>query len=236
MSGGTANSILSTMESASISEMLKSLDNYCLAATPVPRTRPTQHKSIIETICGVRTVPNLGTLTTVPSGMADESIVMRSSTLMPDLYGPSFSYRQYLRVSNALRGALFHFAFRFTISLLVFAPFRWIFRQILPAPGGGPPREEAAKNDYCEYRVRISSNQNDKSNGNPRTVLGSIAYQSGQYVLTGAVAAAAAKVVLERESEIKKISSGFVTPATLGQPYVDELEKSGFKFEVKVLE
>jgi short subunit dehydrogenase-like uncharacterized protein len=233
MSGGTAYSIMSTLEGANISEMLSSLDNYCLAATPVPHTRATPRKSIVEAIWGVRAVSDLGTLTTIPSGMADESTVVRSSTLMPDLYGPRFSYRQYLRIRNVFLGAIFHIVFNSLIVLLLFSPFRWLFRKFLPAPGGGPSKEETA-GDYCEHRVVVSSNRSDKT-GKPKRVLGSLAYQGGQYDLTGLTAAAAANVILSHEAEIKNISAGFVTSATLGQPYVDELEKGGFKFGVKVL-
>ncbi|OKL57926.1 hypothetical protein UA08_06645 [Talaromyces atroroseus] len=223
VSGGTAYSILSTLEGANISEMLSALDSYCLSATPTPPTRITPRKSIAELICGVRAASDLGTLTTVPSRMADESTVLRSSTLMPDLYGPRFSYGQYLRVRNVFLGTIFHLAFNSIVCLLVFAPIRWLFRKILPAPGGGPSKDETV-NDYCEHRILISSDQRDET-GRPTKALGSIAYQGGQYDLTGLTAAAAAKVVLNHEKEIKDISAGFVTSATLGQPYVDELEK-----------
>jgi short subunit dehydrogenase-like uncharacterized protein len=167
--------------------------------------------------------------------MVDETTVIRSSTLMASLYGPHFTYREYLRVRNVLLGAAFHYALIFGVALLVFAPFRWIARRLLPAPGNGPTREEAV-NDYSEFRVLVSSNQTDEHTGRVKKVLGSISHRGDLYGLTGITSAAAAKIILEHEKEIKNISAGFVTPATLGQAYVDELEKGGFNFEAKILD
>ena len=211
------------------------MDSYCLAAKPYPATRTKPRKSLIETIFGVRAVSNLGTLTSSPSGMVDETTVIRSSTLMSKLYGPNFTYREYLRVRNVLLGAAFHYALTIGVALLVFAPFRWIARKLVPAPGSGPTREQAA-NDYSEFRVLVSSNQMDASTGKSKKVLGTISHRGDIYGLTGITSAAAAKIILEHEKDIKDISAGFVTPATLGQAYVEELEKGGFNFDAKILE
>jgi short subunit dehydrogenase-like uncharacterized protein len=235
-SGGTSYTVISTLESANISDLLKSMDSYCIAATPYPPTRTTPRKSITEAIFGVRSVSDLGTLTSSPSGMVDETTVIRSSTLMSTLYGPHFTYREYLRVRNVFWAVAFHYFLTIGVALLVFAPFRWIARTLVPAPGHGPTREEAV-NDYSEFRVLVSSNQEtDESTGRAKKVLGIISHRGDIYGLTGITSAAAAKIILEHENEIKNISAGFVTPATLGQAYVDELEKGGFKFEAKILD
>lgn len=91
-------------------------------------------------------------------------------------------------------------------------------------------------NDYSEFRVLVSSNQIDATTGKAKQVLGSISHRGDLYGLTGITSAAAAKIVLEHEKDIKNISAGFVTPATLGQAYVEELEKRGFNFEAKILD
>ncbi|KUL83057.1 hypothetical protein ZTR_09906 [Talaromyces verruculosus] len=234
-SGGTSYTVISTLESASLTDLLKSMDSYCIAATPYPSTRTTPRKSIIEAIFGVRAVSDLGTLTSSPSGMVDETTVIRSSTLMSFLYGPHFTYREYLRVRNVLLGVAFHYALSIGVALLLFAPFRWIARRFVPAPGNGPTREEAV-NDYSEFRVLVSSNQTDATTGRVKKVLGILSHRGDLYGLTGITSAAAAKIILENEKEIKDISAGFVTPATLGQAYVDELERRGFNFEAKILD
>lgn len=152
---------------------------------------------------------------------------------MPAHYGSKFSFRQYLRVRNVFMASLFHYVFTIGIGLLVFAPFRWVARQVWPAPGTGPTKEEF-KNDIAEWRVVVPTNQQG-STGKPKKVMGSIFYLGGHYELTAVAVSCAAKVILEHEDEVKSVSAGIVTPATLGQSYVDELEKSGFKFQVKVL-
>ncbi|QKX58280.1 uncharacterized protein TRUGW13939_05402 [Talaromyces rugulosus] len=231
LSGGTAYSILSTIESMSFSDLLKFSDSQGLVASPRP---PAPQKSLLELVSGARQVPDLGALTTCPTTVADESIVNRSSTLMPAHYGPNFSFRQYLRVSNVFTATLFHYAFTIGIGLLVFAPFRWLVRQVWPAPGTGPTREET-KNDISEWRVVVPTNQLG-STGKPKKVMGSIFYLGGHYELTAVAVSCAAKAILEHEDEVKSVSTGLVTPATLGQAYVDELENGGFKFQVKVLD
>lgn len=233
-SGGTAYSILSTIESMSFSDLLKSSDSQCLIASPQPPTRAVPRKSLLELVSGARQVPYLGALTTCPTTVADESIVNRSSTLMPAHYGPKFSFRQYLRVRSLFMATVFHYAFTIGIGLLVFAPFRWLARRVWPAPGAGPTKEET-KNDISEWRVVVPTNQQG-STGEPKKVMGSIFYLGGHYELTAVAVSCAAKVILEHEDEVKSVSAGLVTPATLGQWYVDELEKNGFKFQVKVLD
>lgn len=229
------NTVMTTLESANLSEIAKSMDSYCLAASPMPSTRTTPRKSIGEILSGVRSVSDLGTLTTSPSGIADETTVIRSSTLMADLYGPRFSYRQYFRVRNVLLGAALHYALTIGVALLVLAPFRWLARKFVPAPGSGPTREQTA-NDYSEHRVLVASDQRDENTGKVKKVLGRIAYRGDLYGLTGVTVTAAAKTILEHEADIKCISAGFVTPATLGKPYVEELERGGFTFEAKILD
>jgi short subunit dehydrogenase-like uncharacterized protein len=155
---------------------------------------------------------------------------------MPALYGPVFSFRQYMHVRNAFIGAVFHYAFAITIGLLVLPPVRWLVRKFLPAPGQGPIREETA-NDQVTFRVVMTTTQKG-ADGKPKRAMGNISYHGSMYGMTGVTASAAAKVILDHEDEIRQVSggSGLLTPATLGQYYVDELEKGRFTLDVKVLE
>jgi short subunit dehydrogenase-like uncharacterized protein len=227
---------VSTIETINLSELAATYDSYCLAATPRPPTRVTPRKSLTEIVFGVRAVRDLGTLTTAPSGFTDETIVNRSSTLMPALYGPAFSFRQYLHVRNAFIGAAFHYALIIGLSLLLLPPVRWLVHRFLPGPGQGPTREESA-NDQAVVRVVMKTTQKG-ADGKPKRALGTISYQGSQYELSGVAASAAAKVILDHEDEIKQVSggAGLLTPGSLGQYYVDELEKGGFRLDVKVLE
>jgi short subunit dehydrogenase-like uncharacterized protein len=55
------------------------------------------------------------------------------------------------------------------------------------------------------------------------------------YLFTGLLLAEAALVILNEEETIRKVSrGGIVTPATMGQGFVDRLEKVGCNIETKV--
>lgn len=45
----------------------------------------------------------------------------------------------------------------------------------------------------------------------------------------------AALVLLKDDVVAKKLGGGVMTPATLGQPFIDRLEKVGLRFETKML-
>jgi short subunit dehydrogenase-like uncharacterized protein len=42
--------------------------------------------------------------------------------------------------------------------------------------------------------------------------------------------------LLKDDVMAKKLGGGVMTPATLGQPFIDRLNMSGFGFEAKILE
>ena len=46
----------------------------------------------------------------------------------------------------------------------------------------------------------------------------------------------AALTLLKDDVPAKKLGGGFMTPATLGQAFIDRLGEHGFKFEAKMLE
>jgi short subunit dehydrogenase-like uncharacterized protein len=186
---------------------------------------------------GVRSVSDMGTLTTSPSGLCDETIINRSSTLLPDFYGPFFSYRHYARARNAFVGAVLHYAFTISLALLLLPPVRWLVRRFVYRPGQGPAKEET-RNDRVEFRVIATVDQNKGKQDKPKRVLGSLSFQGSAYELTGVTVSEAARVILEHEDEIRKISGGggMVTTATLGQNYVDGLVNGGCRIETKLLD
>lgn len=185
----------------------------------------------MEKVLGVRSIRDLGTVTTSPSGIADVTVVHRSSTLMPELYGPHFFFRQFLSVRNALVGAAIHIGFLVGIALLALPPVRWLVRKFVFAPGTGPNREDST-NDRLEYHAIATADSTP-----PQRVFGKITYHGGMYPFTGLLMAEAAMVILNEEEKIKKVSrGGIVTPATLGQDFVDRLEKVGCNIETKVFQ
>ncbi|KAF7162968.1 hypothetical protein CNMCM5623_008033 [Aspergillus felis] len=230
-SGGTLNTILSIFDSLSFSDILKSTDPFALAASAPPMNVPSE--PLVDKILGVRSVRDLGTLTTSPSGMADITIVHRSSTLMPEFYGPRFYFRQFVKVRNALVGVLFHFALIIGLCLLILSPVRALVRKVVYAAGQGPRKEDSV-NDRVEYRAIATADQKTAA---PQRVFGKFKYEGSMYALTGLLLAEAAIVILEETERVKKVSRcGIVTPATLGQPFVDRLEKVGCHVETQVFD
>ncbi|KAJ5497389.1 Saccharopine dehydrogenase / Homospermidine synthase [Penicillium fimorum] len=228
-SGGTISTILTTFEGYSMSDLSKSMSPFSLVASPQPKSIPGE--SILEKLLGARSIRDLGTVTTSPSGLCDMTIVHRSSSLMPELYGPHFFFRQFLSVRNALIGVAIHIGFLVAISLLALPPVRWLVRKFVFAPGTGP-RKEDSTNDLLEYHAIATAD-----NPSAQRVFGKITYHGGMYPFTGLLLAEAAMVILNEEEKIKKVSrGGIVTPATLGQEYVDRLEKVGCKIETKVFQ
>ncbi|KGO67721.1 Saccharopine dehydrogenase / Homospermidine synthase [Penicillium italicum] len=228
-SGGTLSTVLTIFDGFSMSELSKTMTPFSLAASPPPKNIPSD--SILEKVVGVRSIPDLGTVTTSPSGVCDMSIVYRSSSLMPELYGQNFFFRQFLSVRNALIGVAFHIGFLVVVSLLALSPVRWLVQKFVFAPGSGPRREDSA-NDRLEYNAIATADS-----ASPQRVFGKITYHGGMYPFTGLLLAEAAMVILNEEEKIKKVSrGGIVTPATLGQDYVDRLEKVGCKIETKVFQ
>ncbi|KAJ5178480.1 Saccharopine dehydrogenase / Homospermidine synthase [Penicillium coprophilum] len=228
-SGGTISTILTTFEAFSMSDLSKSMTPFSLAASPPPKKVPGE--SILEKLLGARSIRDLGTVTTSPSGICDMTIVHRSSSLMPELYGPHFFFHQFLSVRNALIGVAIHIGFLIAVSLLALPPVRWLVRKFVFAPGSGPTKEDSA-NDLLEYHAIATAD-----NPSAQRVFGKITYHGGMYPFTGLLLAEAAMVILNDEEKIRKVSrGGIVTPATLGQDYVDRLEKVGCKIETKVFQ
>ncbi|KAH3479128.1 hypothetical protein KXW89_008153 [Aspergillus fumigatus] len=161
------------------------------------------------------------------------TIVHRSSTLMPEFYGPLFYFRQFVKVRNALVGIIFHYAFIIGLCLLTLPPVRALVRQFVYAAGQGPRKEDSV-NDRVEYRAVATADQKTAA---PQRVFGKFKYEGSMYALTGLLLAEAAMVILEETERVKKVSRcGIVTPATLGQPFVDRLEKVGCHLETQVFD
>lgn len=230
-SGGTLNTIFSVLDWLPASELMKSAHPFALAASTPPKDIPSS--SIVQKILGVRSIRDLGTVTTSPNGLADETIVHRSSTLMPEFYGKRFFFHQFLHVRNVFIGAAVHFGLLMGLALLMIPPVRSLLRKFVYAPGQGPTMQ-ASQNDRVEYHAIAVADQDVPA---PKRVFGKFTFHGSMYVLTGLMLAEAAMVVLDEEEKVKKVSrGGIVTPATLGQEFVDRLDKVGVHVDTKVYE
>lgn len=147
MSGGTTHTPFALIKAYSVKDILAAGKPFALSPVPGPKVADTT--SWFTKIFGVRTVPDLGTLTTSQSGIIDTPIVQRSWGLLD--YGPKFSYGEYMKVRNAFQGVAMHIGL--TIApLFLFLPFaETIAKFFIPAPGDGPNKEQGAK-DRLEFR------------------------------------------------------------------------------------
>jgi short subunit dehydrogenase-like uncharacterized protein len=149
------------------------------------------------------------------------------------LYGPNFYYEQYMRTDSYARGIALHFVINFGIVLLMIPPVRWFLKKLIYAPGNGPT-EEKSKTHHAEYRAVAVA---DVATPGPRPRAFARAwYHGGMYHLTGLLLTQAAITLLKDDVVAKKFGGGILTPATLGQPYIDRVDGAGFKFEVRMLE
>lgn len=123
------------------------------ALSPIPGPRRKSPTPWFTRTFGVRTVPDLGTLTTSIQSKLDAQIVQRSWGLVggAKLYGPNFNVEAYARTRNYFLGIVFHLCLVIAGTLIAIAPIRWLIKKFVYTPGDGPPAEET-KSNRIEYR------------------------------------------------------------------------------------
>lgn len=230
-SGGTLLTVLSILDTYGISGM--AVVNKAFALSPVSGPEVQPNESLFSKITGVRTTPHLGTLTSSISASVNKAVVERSWGLLENgkLYGPNFSYAEYMRVKGFVTGVLLHYAFVFGALALVFPPVRWLAKRLVTQPGQGPSKEAAAK-EYLEYRAVAVA---DRPEPNPPRAISRFRYDGGMYYLTAILLVEAAVVILEDPALTDRFAGGLLTPAILGQPFIDRIQKSGITFETDTL-
>lgn len=228
-SGGTLNTIMTSFGTLSLSEIAEATNPFTLAVS-TPKDMP--KSSPLRKTLGVRYVRDLGILTTAPTGMADITIVHRSSTLMPEFYGPRFYYRQSLYVRNIVLGVLAHVALMAGLALLLLPFVRSLLKTFVYTPGNGPRIDDSIE-DHVEFRAIATADQSTIS----KRVFGKLKYTGSMYAFSGVCLAEAALVILQNEQKVRRVSGcGIVTPATLGQEYVDRLNQAGCTIETQILD
>ncbi|KAF5020756.1 hypothetical protein F66182_7216 [Fusarium sp. NRRL 66182] len=235
-SGGTLATALSIWDVFSLNEIKAASTPY--AQSPVPHKEPTRPKSsIFENIFGVRSVPNLGLLTTSVMGSTDIAVVERTWGLLSEtpsrkdeFYGPNFTWTERMKARNWLHGIFIHWLLIVGATLLVsVAPLRNFLKKRVYQPGEGAKREDTEK-DEIEYRG-IAYPDSEKPVG--KAAFCRLWHHGGMYLLTGMLLAETAATILEDDVQL---SGGSYTPACLGQGLIDRLDKGGLKFDVKIID
>lgn len=230
-SGGTLATILSIMGHYSLKQIAKSSGSW--ATSPVPGPKSQSSRSWVSEILGVRFVSGLGTLTTSISAAPNVAVVQRSWGLFDGgkLYGSKFQYHEYMRVRNSVVGVAMHFALGLAGLALIFPPARWLARKFLYAPGEGADKE-ATRHEYLEYHAVATADQDGLT---PRRAFAKLRWDGSLYHFTGVCLAEAAMVLLNEEKLVQRLDGGLLTPATLGQPFIDRMKHAGLVFEVEMM-
>lgn len=203
------------------------------ALSPIRGPNPQNPISIFTKLFGVRYVPDLGLLTTTLTGPPNEAIVQRTWGLLDGgkQYGPKFTFHEYQRASNQLLGIIVHFAIQLGMMSLLISPLRWLLMRLVTSPGDGPAKEKREK-ELLEYRAIGTADQNVPK---PKRAYARFRWDGGIYDLTGVFLAEAAMAILQDTDLERKLGGGVLTPAMLGQPFVDRLKNVGCTFETEIM-
>ncbi|KAL8682267.1 MAG: hypothetical protein Q9224_001521 [Gallowayella concinna] len=233
-SGGSLATATGILDHYSLSEFAKSSAPWALS----PITGPKDPKTVpfITKLSGVRKTQHLGILATSLSAGPNVAIVQRSWGLLggPKLYGPKFQYHEYMRVKSTLAGLIIHTAICLGFFAMIIPPVRWLVQWAahnVYAPGQGASKENTAK-DTLEIRAIAEADQNVS---NPQMAMARFQYDGGIYYLTGLFLAEAAMVLLKNDSITQRLGGGLLTPAMLGQPFVDRLRNVGVTLDSRIM-
>ena len=230
-SGGTLATALGIFDAYSVKEIAAGTKWTHSPLQPPPKPQQQSLPNLTATLFGVRTVPSLGTVTTSLNAGPNIATVQRTWGLLDrgKFYGPNFQYNEYMSVRSALMGALAHFAILGGGLLLTFPPIRWALKKVVYAPGQGPDRE-ATRSEYLEQRCVATAMDGE---GKEKRALARFRYEDGMYSMTGMLLAEAAMVILQNED---KLEGGLLTPACLGQAFIERLRGADVLIESRMLE
>ncbi|KAM4054671.1 saccharopine dehydrogenase NADP binding domain-containing protein [Hirsutella rhossiliensis] len=235
-SGGTLATALTIFEHFSLSEVSAIREPYCLSPIPHPeKARP--DSSFLQTLFGIRDIPDLGVQTTSVLGAADVPIVERSWGLLSQIparkdefYGPRFNFAEYLKPRNWFHGIVIHWALLTSLMVIsLIPPVRAIVKRFVYEPGQGISKEEMAKEEV-EFRGTATP---DAPSSPGKQAFCRAQFHGSLYQLTALHLAQAALTILEDDVGLQ---GGVYTPACLGQGYLDRVNDAGFKIDVKLLQ
>ncbi|KAI9760977.1 MAG: hypothetical protein M4579_001353 [Chaenotheca gracillima] len=228
VSGGTLATILNFFDQYSMKALLEAGKPW--AHSPIKGTETPNPEGLL----GVRRDPTLGLLSNSSlTQEANRSVVHRSWGLIGNgtVYGPKFQYREYMRTSGYIAGNIPRLVMSVVMLFLLLPPVRWLARKLNHQPGSGPD-VESPKAGNCEFSAVGIADQNVAS---PDRALATMKYKGTTYQLTGLLVAEAAMTILREKTLASKLGGGLLTPAMLGRPILDRLEKAGVAFETRAL-
>lgn len=240
-SGGTIASIFASLDNYSLREMMA-------AGTPRAGCIPDagSHRPYPAPVLPVRRDRFLGDLTFNPSAMTDQSVVMRTWSLLQrhaaektEQYGDRFSFQGYTAAQSRLQAWSSFLVMSVAISfILLCPPLKWLLQWLSPEPGTGPQVRPGEKH-FVEWKATVAA---DEETVNTPSALGFMRMDSNVYTVCATFVSEAALTLLEimegsqTSSIVKKLGGGILTPASLGIRYVERLEKAGLQWEITEVE
>lgn len=181
---------------------------------------------------GTRRDPTLGLLVaSSPGALQDRIFVHRSWGLLggADGYGPNFRYSEY-DTATSIFGAAIKLLSSTIIGILLSNPFfhRYVVRPMFPAPGSGPDVESQHKQTVGLQALAVGEDGKTKA-------LSRFKYPGGTYRTTAVFLAQGAASLLYKRTLLGGHEGGILTPAILGQDFVDRMVNAGAEFETRLV-
>lgn len=236
-SGGTVATAMGVFDHYSLSDLMSNRKPYALSPVPHPeRQRPVS--SFLNTLLGIRHVPDLGLQATSLQAAVDAPVIERTWGLLQQtpsrkaqFYGPKFNWIAYQKPRNWLSGIAMHWVLAVgTVIIALVAPVRTLIKKLAHEPGQGLSKDGMARE---ELDYRGTAVPDDPSGAVKKRAYCRAQYRGSSYQATALFLAHAAQTMLEDKMELP---GGFYTPACLGKGYVDRVNRAGFKIDVKMLD
>lgn len=229
MSGGSLASVTTVVARYGIGP-LWSPNPYRLCSTMEKAPRGTR-----KPFLGHSNDPTLEHLATSFAAPGNEAVVYRSQQLQASIYGPRFSYHEFMPATSYLHAVIIHLLTKLGILLLAFWPFRELINRLKPESGSGPSAD-ATKDEKLEIRA-VARGKDGKE------LEAEYVYSGSMYYHTAILGTAAVAVLLDlwesqddhttkgQDSELDDMF-GILTPSYLGMPFVEKLRDAGVRLSV----
>lgn len=90
------------------------------------------------------------------------------------------------------------------------------------------------KSEYSEWRAIAKADAIDDPN-DPKRAYGRMRWEGSMYHFTGVCLAESALLLARGQTFAHELGGGFLTPATLGAPYLEKLQEAGLQVEVRMM-
>ncbi|KAF2450221.1 hypothetical protein P171DRAFT_516150 [Karstenula rhodostoma CBS 690.94] len=225
MSGGTLHSLVGVAGGYPFAHLKESIKPLALSVDGVrPQSKPRSFG-----LSGTRREEEVGLLTDSVIGISDTGLVYRSWSLME--YGEAFSYFTGMKAANRVSGFLWHAGLAMSLPMLLISPLRKMLTSVLPSPGEGPSEKAKARDRTSWQTVAFCDNSSAQK------AVCEMEYSGDMYSLTALLLSEAAMVLLQPDGEnwAQKLGGGVLTPATLGDQYVERVKAAGLSMQTTLI-